>query len=225
MSLTKEQIEEALKSDAAKEAITAAVDDAVKGLKSKNSELLGSVRELKDTMKTIQQEKDDLEEKTAGKTGDVDKIKQQLEAKHKKELDAVTGENGKLKGQLETHVIGEGLTAALTKAKIAPQLMEAAKALIKSTFKGEVGDNDGKPFAKFDGKTVDEFVTAWAQTESGKHFVTADNNSGGGSNGANGNGKAGTGDKTKKQMTRSDFDALSPMERMTKSKEGIALVD
>jgi signal recognition particle GTPase len=178
---------------------------------------------LKTKFETLEAEKAEADEKAASKSGNVDEVKKQLEAKHKKEMDAVTGENATLKSQLETHVIGEGLTQALVKAKIAPQHMDAVKALIKSNFKGEVGDNDGKPFAKFDGKAVEEFVTGWAQTDVGKHYVAADNNSGGGSNGANGSGKAGN--DGKKTMTRKDFENLSPADKMKTSREGVSLTD
>jgi hypothetical protein len=223
MALTKEQIEEALKSDEVKAAIKTAVDGEVEGLKKKNGELLGDMKDLKKKFETLEEEKAEAEEKAASKSGNVDEVKKQLEAKHTKEIEKLTGTITKLSGQLETHVIGEGLTQALVKAKVQPALMDAAKALIKTNFKGEVGDNDGKPFAKFDGKAVEDFVTGWAQTESGKHFVAADNNQGGGSNGANGSGKAGN--DGKKTMTRKDFDALSPADKMKTSKDGVSLTD
>jgi hypothetical protein len=225
MALTPEQIEEALKSKAVKDAIKDAVDDEVKGLKNKNSELLASIRELKDSIKEIEDAKEKELEKIAAKSGDVEGVKKQLEEKHAKELAKRDEQLTKLTGQLQTHVIDQGLTASLTKAKVKPELVEAAKALIMQQFKGEVGDNDGKPFAKFDGKTVDDFVTGWGQTESGKHFISADKNNGGGSNGANGSGQGSNGNDGKKTMTRKDFDALGPADRMKVSKEGVSLTD
>ncbi len=225
MALTKEQIKEALESEEGKAAISAAIDGEVKGLKTKNSELLGSMKEIKDELKDLKEAKEKAEEEAANKSGNVEEVRKTLEAKHAKEIEKLTGENSKLKGQLETHVIGEGLTQALVKAKVQPALMDAAKALIKSSFKGEVGDNDGKPFAKFDGKTVEEFVTSWSQSEAGKHFVAADNNQGGGSNGANRSGKAGNDGNGKKTMTRAEFDALSPVDKVKTSTEGVQLTD
>lgn len=217
-----EELKKALKTEEGKAIIDEMVESATKGLKAKRDELLSDMKELKERLKGIEAEKADAEEKAAAKTGDVNKVKEQLEAKHKKEIDALTQTKVKLESQLQSHVIGEGLTQALVKAKIAPALMEAAKALIKTNFKGEIGDNDGKPFAKFDGKAVDEFVTEWAQSDAGKHFVTADGNTGGGSNGTNGNGKAGTGTKS---MTRSEFESLQPLEKVAKAKEGVTLTD
>lgn len=225
-----EELKKALKSDAGKELVASIVEDATKGLKEKNKELLEKLNgaktektDIEKRLEKLEQEKEEAETKAAAKSGDVEKVKEQLETKHKKEIDRLNGDLTKLNGQLNTHVIGEGLTSALVKAKISPALMDAAKALITSKFKGEVGDNDGKPFAKFDGKAVEEFVTGWAQSDAGKAFVLADSNSGGGSNGTNGNGQAGSG--AKKSMKRTDFDALNPVEKAKTAKEGVELVD
>jgi len=221
MSLTEEQIKEALKSSAFKDAVKAAVDAEVEGLKNKRDELLGTVKELKGDLKKIQDEKDEAERKAADKSGDVAAIREQLEKAHKKEVEKLTADITKMSSQLQTHIVSGGLKDALVKAKVAPAMIEAAEALILKNYKGEVGDNDGKPFAKFDGKTVDEFVTGWTQTESGKHFVVADTNNGGGSNGANGNGKAATG----KTITRSAFDVLSPADKAKTMKDGVQIAD
>lgn len=224
-----EELKKALKSDAGKELLESLIDEAKKPLDAKNKELLALLKKEKedkadfaDRLEKLEAEKGEAEEKAASKAGDVEKVKEQLEARHKKEIEKILGENQKLSGQLQTHVVDGGLTAALVKAKVSPQLMEAAKALIKTNFKGEVGDADGKPFAKFDGKTADEFVTGWAQSDAGKPFVLAAGNSGGGSNGANGNANGGAGKKT---ITRSEFQALSPVERMESAKNGTVVVD
>lgn len=230
MSLTDEQIKEALKSQAVKDAIAEAVDAATEGLKNKNKELLGSIREEKDSKKelterleALENDKKKVERDALAKTGDIEKITQSLKDDHAKELAKRDAEVAKLQGQLNTHVVGEGLTAALVKAKVMPEMLDAVKALIQTKFKGEVGDNDGKPFAKFDGKAVDEFVTGWSQSDEGKRFITADSNSGGGSNGTNGNGKASTGNN--KTMARSEFMKLPPGDQSKFSIDGGVLTD
>lgn len=232
--MTLEEFKKFIKTDEGKEAIAAIVDEQVDGLKKKNAELLGDKKTLKEDFKKLQSQideineaKDKAEREAATKSGDVNKITEALEAKHKKELDKITGERDTLKSQLNTHVIGEGLTQALVKAKVSPALMDAARALIEKQFKGEVVDDNGKPIAKFDGKAVDEFVTGWTQTDTGKNFVSASSNSGGGSNGANGNGQANTATQptNKKQMSRADFDALPPGDKIKTSQEGVTLVD
>lgn len=223
MSLTQEQIEQALKSSEVKAAIAAAVDDAVKGLKNKNSELLGDMKDLKTKLKEIEDEKEEIERKVADKSGDVNAIKEQLKKEFEKKEKQYNETISKLTGQLNIEVIEKGLSQSLVKAKIAPEHMDAVTALIKTVYKGEVGDNDGKPFAKFDGKAVDEFVTGWVQTDVGKRYVLADNNSGGGSNGATGNGKANS--DSKKTITRSEFEALPMFDRAKKITDGFVVVD
>lgn len=223
-------IKEILESAEGKAAVQAIVDEAVAGLKAKNTELLGDMKKIKDAkteaekrLEELAAEKNSRLEDDLKKSGEFDKLKEQIEARHKKEVDGLNETVAKLKGQLDTHVIGEGLTAALVKAKVAPQLMDAAKALIKAQFKGEIGENDGTPFAKFDGKAVDDFVTGWSQSDAGKHFVQADSNTGGGSNGANANAKGGNaGQKT---MSKTEFDKLDASGKKKVSLEGVKLID
>lgn len=220
MSLTEEQIKEALESKEGKAAIDAAVEAAKKGLQSKNAELLSEVKDIKKKLNELEEAKENAEKEAATKGGNVEA----LEKAHKKELEKRDNEIQKLSGQLTKNVLGKGLTEALVKANVSPDYMEAAVALINTKFKGEVGDNDGVPFAKFDGRAVEEFVTGWAQSDEGKRFVTAAANSGGGSNGANGKGRAGT-ENGKKTMTRGDFENLSPAEKSKFSVEGGQLTD
>lgn len=204
------------------------IDAETKGLKDKTAELLGSLKKLKEDMKAsqdrldeIQREKEEAEEAAASKKGDVEKIKETLTAKHQKEIEKLNTELTDKSGKLHKLVVDQGLTDALVKAGIAPQYMDAARALIKSTTKAEISEKDGNAIAQIDGKELTEFVTSWAQGDSGKHFVAAGNNGGGGSNGSNG-GSKGAGAKT---MKRSEFEALPPADKVTFSKDGGKLTD
>lgn len=224
------------KIDEANTLINDHVETEVKGLKEKNAELLGIQKKLKTTtdelttrLEKLEEEKDAIENEKNTKSGDIEKITKKLEEKHAKEVgkltEQLTAKDAELAGKtklLNTHVVGEGLTAALVKAKVKPEFMAAAKAVIQAETQAEVVDENGKPIAKFNGKAVEEFVTGWAQTDAGKHFVAADANSGGGSNGANGSGKAKTTTKTK-EMTREAFNELPPAERSKLSIEGVTL--
>jgi hypothetical protein len=223
------------KMDEANTLINEHVESEVAGLKTKNAELLGIQKKLKEDNKAfnerlekLEEEKDAIEAEKNNKSGDVKKITEDLEKKHKKEIEKLTSQISEKDGLLtakdkllNTHIVGEGLTAALVKAKVKPEFMAAAKAVIQAEHAGEVVDENGKPVAKFGGKVVDEFVTGWAQTDAGKHFVAADSNSGGGSNGANGSGKAST--KGAKTMTHEEFTALSAAEKSKLSIEGVIL--
>lgn len=224
------------KIDEANALINEHVETEVKGLKEKNTELLGSLKkqktatdELANRIEKLEEEKEAIEQEKANKSGDIEKITKKLEEKHAKEIgkltEQLTAKDNELAGKtklLNSHVVGEGLTAALVKAKVKPEFMAAAKAVIQAEHAGEVVDENGKPVAKFNGKAVEEFVTGWAQTDAGKHFVAADSNSGGGSNGANGSGKAST---TGKTMKKSEFDTLSHAEKSKVSVEGVTLVE
>lgn len=221
-------IKEALESAEGKAAIQSAVEDAVKGLQAKNEELLDKLKKEKAEKKAAQDaidaakaEADEAAAKAAEKSGDVDKIRQSLEAKHKKEKDELLGKLSAKDTQLHSVLIDGGLTDALIKANIAPQHLAAVKALIKTTTKAEISEADGKPVATIDGKPINDYVTGWSQGDQGKHYVAAPQNGGGGANGSNGNGKAVTG----KTMPRADFDRLSPVEQSARSREGITLTD
>jgi hypothetical protein len=173
------------------------IDAATEGLKAKNAELLGDVKKQKDGLKDIQTQLDEIkaakeaaEEAAAAKSGDVTKIKEQLEAKHAKETKALKDALAGKEGTLNKLLIDNGLTEALTKAGVAPQYLDAAKALIQSKNKAEIVDVDGNAAAQIDGKNIAEFVTAWSQGDNGKHFVAAPQNGGGGAKGTDGVGKA-----------------------------------
>lgn len=223
-----EEFKKALKTAEAKVIIDEIVEKAKAGLIAKNEELLALTKEQKETQKelnkrleAIEKAKEEAETEAATKSGDIEKIKQQLTEKHAKELTKLQGEKDALAGQLNVHVVDGSLTQALVKAGIAPQFMEAATALIKTANKAEIDAVDGKPVAKLSGKAVDDFVTEWSKSEAGKHFVSAGFSSGGGSNGADGSGKAATGTT----MRRTDFEALTPLAKMEASKKGVVLTE
>lgn len=94
--------------------------------------------------------------------------------------------------------------------------MDAAKALLKmqATIKAE----NGQYQAVIGDKALGEFIKEWATSDAGKHFVAADNNSGGGAQGGNSNSQ-------NKTITRADFEAKSHVERANLAKEGFKVVD
>lgn len=228
MPLTKEQIDEALQSDAAKQAIQASVEKQLEALKNKNDELLGKLRGEKDKRSDLEKRLDAIEadkikaqETAAAKTGDIEKLRETLEGKYSKQLEALTAEKERLNKQLNSHVLGEGLTQSLVKSKVSPHLMDAAKALINTSHKAEVIEVDGKIQARIDGVPVSDFVTSWSQSDTGKHFVVADGNSGGGSNGANGRGDAAAG----KTVKRDAFEQMTASQRAETFKSGATIID
>ena len=169
---------------------------ATEALSAKNRELLGEVKTLKAKAKgadidpaehaALQAQVEELTEKLtktdkAGKT-EIDKLTKALSEKD---------------GALHKYLIDAGLTDALVKAGVQAPLMDAVKALHQGKASIEVAD--GNYIARIDGKPLAEFVTSWAQSDQGKHFVSAPQNSGGNSQGGSGKG-------TGKIMTRAEYE-------------------
>lgn len=73
-------------------------------------------------------------------------------------------------------IVENGLTAALVEANVAPQFMDAAKAMLAKDVTVKV-DGDTR-MAVVGDKSVKDHVAAWSQGDQGKHFVTAPANAG-----------------------------------------------
>ena len=191
-----------LDNDEVKSAIQKAVEEATKGLKEKVDEFKAEKLKIKKerddavaALEAAEADKAAAAEEAASKSGDVDKIKQQLEAKHRKEIEALTRGKTEAETMLNQVLIDNGITDALIKAKVAPQFMDAAKALIKQNSKAAVSIVDGKPTALIDEKPIGDFIAEWSQGDAGKNFVAAPENGGGGSGGPSGGGRVPVGVK------------------------------
>lgn len=134
----------------------------------------------------------------------------------KKELERLSGLVKEKDGALTTYLLDANLTDSLAKSKVKPELMDAAKALLKmqATIKAENGNYQ----AVIGDKALGDFVKEWATSETGKHFVAAENNNGGGATGGNNNTQS-------KTISRSEFEAKSQYERATLAKDGFKVVD
>jgi hypothetical protein len=101
---------------------------------------------------------------------------------------AATTEAEKVKKQYETEskvahnlLVENGLTQALVAAKVKPELMKAAKAMLSGSV---VLTADGENrVAKIGDKPLADAITEWAKSDEGKHFVAAPANGGGGASG------------------------------------------
>jgi NADH dehydrogenase/NADH:ubiquinone oxidoreductase subunit G len=171
---------------------------ATEALAAKNRELLGEVKTLKAKAKgadidpaehaALQSSVEELSDKLA-----------KAEKTSKSEIEKLTKALSEKDGALSKHLIDAGLTDALVKAGVKPEMLDAVKALHQS--KASINAKDGAYEALIEGKPLAEFVTTWAQSDQGKHFVAAKDNAGGGSQGG-GNGKG-----SSKTMTRAEHDA------------------
>ena len=201
-----------------------AVAKATAGLKAKNDELLGKLKAQKDELSALKSQFDEIqaaresaEAEKAEKEGDIAKLREQMEARHKKELEKLAASLDAEKGVNHKLLVENGLSAALTKAGVKPEYMDAAKALLQTQSKIELSDIDGQRAAIVEGKPLAEFVTGWAQGDTGKHFVAAPANSGGNAQGALG------ADGSGKTMSRKEFEGLPPARQSALSQEGITL--
>lgn len=172
----------------------------------KLDELLGSVEALSESTKGL---KADLAKaKAKAKGADIDpeeyaNLQTQVaeltdklgksEKLYKTETEKLSKSLTEKDGALTKYLLDANLTDNLAKARVKPELMDAAKALLKmqATIKAE----NGEYAALIGDKPIGDYVKEWTNSDAGKHFVTADNNSGGGANGG------GNGEPSKQPMT------------------------
>lgn len=180
-----------------KDAIKAAVEEAVAGLQTKNQELLGKLKKAqKDATidpaehAALQTELEQAQAKLAEATKAMKTITTEAE-KHKKAYETEAQFAHRL-------LVDNGLTDALVKAGVKPEYMKAAKALHSGSV-ALVVDGENR-VAKIGDKILSDFVTEWAKSDEGKHFVAAPANQGGGANGG------GTGGGSTKKWSEMNLD-------------------
>lgn len=170
-----------LTSDEVKTAIAAAVAEATEGLKAKNTELLGKLQKAKKDSAidpaehaALEAELSEAKEKLTDATKAAGKLQKDLDAANKRATD--------IDSAYAKSIADSALTEALTKAGVtSPALLKAAKALHGSAL--QVTDESGVRTVKAGDKALGDFITEWAGSDEGKHFIAPTNSNGGGSNG------------------------------------------
>ena len=205
---------------ALKDAIEKAVDEAKIGLDLKNKDLIARLQAAQKGRAIDPAEVEKLEAKVESITLERDAALKQakdalkISADVTKRLEVESGFTHKL-------LIDNGLTSELTKHGITnPVHLKAAQAMLRGDVKIAI-DGESR-MAKVGEKALADFVKEWAGGDEGKHFVTAANNSGGGSAGGNGS-RPGV-----KTATRSEYDAMIARNDGSASlffREGGALTD
>jgi len=201
---------------AVKEAIEAAVTEATSGLVAKNQELLGKLKKATKDAQIDPAEFQSLNEKLeATETKLTEALKVAKEATKQAEKDRKALE--KEAGFVSHLLVDNGLSEALLKSGIKPEMTKAVKAMLASqvTLKAD-GD---KRIAVVGDKSLSDFVSEWSKSDEGKVFVSAPDNRGGGALGG-GDGKG-----NKKTMTRKEFDGKTDQEKSDFSKAGGVLTD
>lgn len=196
------------------------LNDKIEELSNKYT---GAIDDLKKAQREARAAKDIKPEDLAAAEDRAEKAERAL-SDSQKEVKALTTRAEKAEKSLEAEtgfttklLVENGLRDALAANGVTNAVhQKAAMAMLASGVQVNV-EGDAR-VAKVGDKALADFVKEWAGGDEGKHFVSAPNNSGGGAGG----GKGAEGVKT---MTRAAFDAMTPTEKMSFSKEGGKVVD
>ena len=143
------------------------------GLVSKNKELLGKLKKQQETLDQLLADKEAAEAVAAEKAGDWDKLKTQLEAKHKKEIDGLKAQLETASNHLRTIRVDNEIAQILAKSGVTAAHVPAVEALMHR----KVEYADGQ--ATIEGKSVSDWATEYFAKD-GAIYRPAPDNSGAG---------------------------------------------
>lgn len=155
---------------------------SIEALQSKNRELLGELKVAKAKAKGAEIDP----EQFAQLQNELEELRTQnekLAKTSKAEIEKLSNALNEKDGALQQYLIDGGLTEALVKSGVRPELMKAAKAMLKS--QAAIKADDGNYQALMGDAPLADAVAAWAASDEGKYFVSAPANSGGGATGGN----------------------------------------
>lgn len=156
------------------DAIKAAVEEATKGLKTKNSELLAANKALKDEAQAAKDAAEQAENDAAEKSTNIDDVKRSYDAKLKKLQDTIDARDR----TLNTMLIDNAISTKLGEAGVFPWASEAVSALMKA---GAVV-KDGQ--ALVGDVPLADHIAAYLSSDAGKNYVAAPANGGAGATGS-----------------------------------------
>ncbi len=141
-----------------------------------------------------------------------------------KQVKALTAERDKAVKSLETeqaaarsYALDAELAGAIAEGNVIPSLIPGFKAMMATQAKADLVD--GKYSVTIGDKPARDAIKAMLESEDGKAWRAAPHNSGGGAPGGNGGG---SGAKT---VSRAEFDAMTPAQKVAFGKEGGRAVD
>lgn len=164
-------------------------DQAVAGLKNKNAELIAKMGKLKpdDSLKSelesLREFKSKADIQAEEIKGNYEKAQKMTAAEFEKKEKSYLDKLAAIEEQNTKLLVDGGISQQLDAINILPALKPAAMALLKSQAKLEEGQ------ALIEGKPLADFIKEWANTDAGKAFVRAPDNSGGGAQGGGTNTK------------------------------------
>lgn len=199
-----------------------ALDDLVKSVESAQSSIQGLKADLSKAKAKAKGADIDPEAHAALQT-QVEELTSKLETATKtsqREIEKLTKSLTEKDSALTTHLIDAGLVDGLAKSGVKPEFMDACKALLKS--KTAIKSEGGNYIPMLGDKPLADGLKEWVSSDTGKHFVAAPVNTGGGATG----GSTSSGKKT---ITRSQFAAMPPTEQaaagMASAKGEMVIVD
>ena len=177
-------------SDEVKAQLLIAANKRAAGLSAKNGDVIGTNTALKAQVAKLEQDALDIKRAAAEAANDVvelNRINAEESAKNltsaKEQALLLEKENIEIKSNLTRLLIDGGLSDALDVARINPALKAGAVAMLRA---GAML-TDGK--AMIGDKSLSDAVTEWANSDVGKSYCLAPNNSGGNANGGGGGGQ------------------------------------
>lgn len=172
--------------------VQAQIDELIaanEALQKKNRQLLGEAKAAKARAKGVEidpEEHAQLQQEVEALRDNLAKVQKASAG----ELEKLTKALSEKDGAIQNYLIDNGLADAMLKANVRPEMMPAVKAMLRqqTSIKAE-----GSEYQALMGeKPLSEAVIEWAQSDAGKPFVVAPDNSGGGAAGgaANNSGPA-----------------------------------
>lgn len=201
--------------------IDAAVERALEGVKSKNTELMDEVKKLKSDLRRTQEI---TPETLASIEAERDKAVAEL-AETRKQVGTLTKERDAAAKALEieqsayrAQTLTSEIRGAMNKVALVPGAEEAIEAFLRANATVEM-DQSGNPVTKRGDRLLSEFAAEFFSSDASNWARAAPMNSGGGAPGSGG----AKGDV--KTITRGDFDAMDPAAKMAAIKSGVKPVD
>lgn len=205
--------------DAALAEAETAHDTAVTALKDKNTQLIKEKRELQqgrgkpEDIAALEAQLEDSKTQLEKANKDLVKVqKVATEATEALATEKKFGEELLVDGQLADHLVANN---------VAPQFMPAVKALLRPQAQVKT-DKDGRAVVVGE-KSLGDYIKEWSQGDTGKAFVAAPANGGGGAQG----GKLPNG-QTAKTISRADYEGqikANPAAGAELMKSGVTITD
>lgn len=187
--------------ESAAEDIRAEAEAEAERLRNKNKELLGKLRKAGDVTPEQVQEAEQRAEAAEQRAADLEKTLRTTTT----ERDSFKANWEKAEGAGKTFAQEAELSNAIATGRVIPELVPAFKALISQQAKTELVD--GKYVVQIGDKSAADYVKGLLESDDGKHFRLAHDNSGGGTPGGGGGGEKG------KTVTQAQLEAMPPKAR------------